>query len=149
MEISFARIQQKLPHGSGLVLIDCVTQLSDHHLEALSYRHLGDDHPLSVEEGRIPPSTAIEYAGQAIALHHALTHDCGNQAPRQGMIVRCRNLFWSIDNLKKLPGPLQIRVFQIDQGDPLTTYRYRLSPLEQPSVMEGDLTVYLPPRETP
>ena len=72
-----------------MCLLDSVMEWDAQHIVCIATSHQAPDNPLS-REGRLACVCGVEYAGQAIALHRALS---GSQQPRQtGYLASVREL---------------------------------------------------------
>lgn len=72
-----------------MCLLDGVMEWDGHHIVCVATSHRAPDNPLS-RAGRLAAVCGVEYAGQAIALHGALS---GSQRPRQaGYLASVREL---------------------------------------------------------
>jgi predicted hotdog family 3-hydroxylacyl-ACP dehydratase len=66
------RIEELLPHGSGMVLLDRVLSRDGETILCAADSHRDPDNPLR-RHGGLPAMAAIEYAAQAAAVHGALS----------------------------------------------------------------------------
>jgi predicted hotdog family 3-hydroxylacyl-ACP dehydratase len=86
-----SKIESLLPHADKMVLIDRIISCSIEMIVCGTHSHRGADNPLRTARG-VSTLSGIEYGGQAIALHNALT----SRLPRvEGVIAILRNLSWA------------------------------------------------------
>lgn len=78
------RIEQLVPHGGVMCLLDAVTQWDATRITCSSAGP-GASHPLA-RDGVVPAIAAAEYAAQATAVHGALLDDA--RASRAGMLAK-------------------------------------------------------------
>ena len=106
MLLDRAGIARLIPHAGAMCLLDRVLARDGASILCAADSHRAPDNPLR-RDGRLGVLCGIEYAGQAMALHGALSEAA--EAPRPGMLASLRDVAWHIDRLDLLPGPLEIR----------------------------------------
>ena len=94
MLIGHDRIRLLIPHAGSMCLLAGVTQYDSRRIVCVATSHRDPANPLA-REGRLAAICAVEYAGQAIALHGSLN---GPQPSRAGYLsavreVRCLRAF--------------------------------------------------------
>lgn len=106
-------IEQRIPHGGAMCLLDHVEYWNHDDIEC--HAGLAADHPLK-RDGRWPTTALVEFAAQAMAMHGALlahpatepTGDASSPAPRapQGFIAGLRSIRfedrWVPEHVKRL-----------------------------------------------
>jgi predicted hotdog family 3-hydroxylacyl-ACP dehydratase len=112
-------IAARLPHQGRMCLLDSLLEFDPARILCAADSHRDAGNPLRAG-GRLGAACALEYAGQAIALHGTLL---ATQAPpRPGMLVAVRELHLAVAALDELPGSLRIACERLD-GD-ARTMRY-------------------------
>lgn len=71
MMVDRVQIESLLPHGPGMVLIDCVLACDAGSIRCRVTDHSDPNNPLRRSRG-VPSAAGIEYGAQAAALHGAL-----------------------------------------------------------------------------
>lgn len=137
------QISERIPHGPGLILIDRIIRYDESFLEGATMSHRRSSHPLARKDGKLPASAGIEYGGQAIALHLGLIQTESFPPPGIGLLIRVRDIRWSIHRLDAISDELVIQAFKIEHSNPLAVYNFNLSSAAGVSIMEGQLSVYL------
>jgi predicted hotdog family 3-hydroxylacyl-ACP dehydratase len=70
--VSRADIEELIPHGQSMCLLDGVQQWDRDGIVALCFSHHQTGNPL-LDQGSLPAVTLVEYAAQAAAVHAGLT----------------------------------------------------------------------------
>lgn len=113
-------IEELIPHTGKMVLIDSVTAWDDAGITCRTISHLKPDNPLRNDTG-LPAVAAVEYGGQAAAVHGGLTGGRGN-----GLLVAVRDLTAAIDYLDQISGDLVIKVDCMGSSTQSSIYRFRI-----------------------
>ncbi len=100
-------ICDRIPHAGSMCLLDEVLQWDDIKLSCRTRSHLLQDNPLR-GHGCLPAVAAVEYAGQAMALHGGLTGT--DEKPRTGYLASVRNLELAVDRLDHVDDDLYVAV---------------------------------------
>ncbi|MDH3232179.1 MAG: 3-hydroxylacyl-ACP dehydratase [Alphaproteobacteria bacterium] len=90
-----AEIEALIPHAGDMVLLDRVEAWSDDAIVCTTSSHRRPGNPLG-RSGGVPAICGVEYGGQAMAVHGALT---ANQPGRQGLIANVRSVILSAGTL--------------------------------------------------
>lgn len=115
-------IERLIPHAGKMVLIDAVTAWDSDCISCRTSSHRKPDNPLRNEAG-LPAVSAVEYAGQAAALHGGLT---GRSA--DGLLVAVRDLARGIDFLDRVAADLVIEAECLVSNAQASIYRFRVLP---------------------
>lgn len=113
-------IEKLIPHAGNMVLIDSVTDWDEDSITCRTASHLRPDNPLRNETG-LPAASAIEYGGQAAAVHGGLTGRRGD-----GLLVAVRNLTSAVDYLDQVAADLVIEADCLASNAQSTMYRFRI-----------------------
>jgi len=92
-----AEIEALIPHAGDMVLLDKVEAWSDDTIVCTTNSHRKPGNPLGRRDG-VPAICGVEYGGQAMAVHGALTT---NQPGRQGLIANVRSVILSARTLDR------------------------------------------------
>jgi predicted hotdog family 3-hydroxylacyl-ACP dehydratase len=127
-----------------MVQLDRVIALEEMTLKVATRRHQDSLNPLRNEDGQLPITAGIEIAGEAMALHGALTLDSTDAAPRPGMLAQARDLHWSHERLDDDPDEIEITVTLIARTEDSAMYHFEIASPTRPDLMTGRLTVFFP-----
>jgi len=127
----------RLPHAGAMCLLDELLAWDVRSLVCTTRSHLEPNNPLR-RDGCLAAIHAVEYAGQASALHSALVAADG--APVWALLGALHDLTLERAYLDDLPAHLVISVFQELVMGHCASYRFVLSCGELP-VAQGRLTV--------
>jgi predicted hotdog family 3-hydroxylacyl-ACP dehydratase len=116
-------IARHVPHQGAMCLIDEVTAWDADVVHCRTQTHTSRENPLRAD-GRLGAICGVEYAAQAVAIHHAilLEHQAPAAmpaAPVQGYLAALRDLETLVERLDALLQPLEIiasRYAAIDGG---------------------------------
>lgn len=106
-QLTAEAICARLPHAGKVCQIERVSDCDMDRIVCLTGAHRRADNPLR-RDGRLSIHAGAEMAGQAMALHMALSAEGDGDAPRQGMITRLNGVTWSTERLDTLEGDLRI-----------------------------------------
>lgn len=101
-----SEICARIPHAGSMCLLQQVEHWDQTQIRCLAHSHLDPDNPLR-NQGRLSTLTAIEYAGQAIALHGGLMQGTGAR-PRTGFLASVRNISLKQEHLDSCSDALHI-----------------------------------------
>jgi len=105
-------IARHIPHHGAMCLIDDVTAWDAEVIHCTTQTHANTENPLRAD-GRLGAICGVEYAAQAVAIHHAIllaqqSATPSPAAPVQGYLASVRDLETSVERLDTLPQPLEI-----------------------------------------
>jgi predicted hotdog family 3-hydroxylacyl-ACP dehydratase len=115
-------IERLIPHAGTMVLIDSVTDWDENGIICRTASHRRPDNPLRNEKG-LPATSAIEYGGQAAAVHGGLTGRRGD-----GLLVAVRDLTAAVEYLDQVADELVIEADCLASSAQSTMYRFRIHP---------------------
>ncbi len=127
----------RLPHAGAMCLLDELLAWDALSLVCTAKSHADPDNPLR-RNGRLAAVHAVEYAGQASALHSALAAADG--APVRALLGALNDLTLGRAYLDDLPAPLVISVSQELVMGHCASYRFALT-CGDLAVAQGRLTV--------
>ena len=104
---SAQELYKGLPHSGSMCLLDAVIRWTDDSILCGTASHCDPLNPLR-SNGRLSSAHAIEYGGQAAALHGALCDDFEN--PRL-LLAAARDLRLRREYLEQLPAPLLVAAY--------------------------------------
>ncbi|MDB5367657.1 MAG: putative beta-hydroxyacyl-acyl carrier protein (ACP)-dehydratase [Rhodospirillales bacterium] len=133
-------IAELIPHAGAMVLIDRVESYDATRLRCVATSHRAADNPLRSSDGRLSALAGLEYAGQAMAVHGALTGATSEQ-PRRGYLASARDVQLGCDTLDGL-ATLVIEVEALAIEAQRVLYQFRLSS-EDATVLTGRAAVVL------
>ena len=138
--LTAADIAGLLPHSGSMVLLDAVLDYDADSIHCLSHSHHDVNNPLRMD-GRLPAWCGIEYAAQAMAIHHGLC--VGHAAaPLRGFLAVARDVALTPTDLDGLPGELHIHADKIIAESGRSMYRFHLSSQGQ-TLLSGRVAVVL------
>ncbi len=117
MQLDRTQICQRIPHAGDMCLLDKMLAWDESHIKCSAKSHLNNANPLRTGN-TLTIMAAIEYAGQAMALHGGLIAAEGpdGNRPRKGYLASLRNIVVNHQTLDDLPGDLLIEV-ELLMGD--------------------------------
>jgi predicted hotdog family 3-hydroxylacyl-ACP dehydratase len=139
--LDHAAIAARVPHAGRMCLLHSLLAWSSEHVECAITGHADPAHPLRSASGLLAPC-AIEYAGQAMALHAALCAAPG-ATPRAGFLASARSVVLHVPRLDTAPGPLRVRAEKLAGDEKQAMYRFRLADANDRLLVEGRATVVL------
>ncbi len=126
MLLSKMDIAQFVPHSGNMVLLDAVLACDATSIHCLAVSHHAADHPLR-ENGRLPAWCGIEYAAQAMAVHHRMNLPSGGEArPAPGVLAVARDVLVLQPDLDGEPGDLHVYAEKIVVAGDTLLYQFRL-----------------------
>lgn len=133
-----------LPHTGAMVLIDRVEAWDEMQIRCTADSHHRTDNPLRAG-GRLPVLAAIEYGGQAIALHTAL--NAGGDGIGGGVLASLQNVTWpgGVEDLAAVNGPLVVNAVRLMAGAAGARYDIRIKGGGQ-TLLDATATVALTAR---
>jgi predicted hotdog family 3-hydroxylacyl-ACP dehydratase len=138
--IDRAEIARLVPHAGSMCLLDAVVAWDRDRIVCHSFRHQASDNPLRACE-RLPAIHAIEFAAQAMAVHHRLTREPAT-TPQYGLLVSVRQCTFESDRLDTCASPLVIEAIRVAAMAESMTYRFTVGPAET-TVVAGRASVLL------
>jgi len=138
--IDRAEIARLVPHAGAMCLLDAVVAWDRDRIVCHSFRHQASDNPLRAND-RLPAIHAIEFAAQAMAVHHRLTGEPVTTL-RHGLLVSVRQCTFASDRLDTCASPLVIEAIRVAAMADSLTYRFTVGPAEM-AVVEGRASVLL------
>ncbi len=139
--LDHAAIAARVPHAGRMCLLHSLVDWSAEHIHCLVTGHGDTAHPLRSASGLLAPC-AIEYAGQAMALHSAMNAAPGS-APRAGFLASARNVLLHVPRLDTAPGPLHVHATRLAGDGQQALYRFSLVDGSGQPLVEGRATVVL------
>jgi predicted hotdog family 3-hydroxylacyl-ACP dehydratase len=132
------RIEELLPHGPGMVLLDRVLSSDRESILCAADSHRDPNNPLW-RHGRLPAMAAIEYAAQAAALHAALS---GQRVAGAGAVLGgAKDVTAQVRDLAGIEETLAVRVTLLLARDNGAVYSFEVGPQSGAAVVEGRFTV--------
>jgi len=116
-----AAIAELIPHAGDMVLLDRVERWDAEGIVCTTDSHRRPGNPLA-RDGCVPAVCGIEYGGQAMALHGALT---GGGRRQPGMIANVRGVVLSARTLDT-DHPITVEAHCRAGGDEGVIYRFAL-----------------------
>ena len=134
-------IEDLLPHGRGMVMLDTVLSCDDTSIICEIRNHQMPSHPLRVD-GRLSALVGVEYAAQSMALHEALTRNSGGATARPGRLVGLRRVKVLAETLDEHEGELIVTAnLLVGQGD-VARYAFEISHDDAP-ILQGQALLLL------
>lgn len=87
--------------------MESVVAWDEHSIRCLTETHRDPANPLR-RQGRLSAAHAVEYGGQAAAIHGALRARQAGQTAPPGYLAALRDLRWFADELDAVAAPLEI-----------------------------------------
>ena len=140
--LDHAGIAARVPHAGRMCLLDALLGWSDTHIHCRITNHADPAHPLRTPGGLRAPA-AVEYAGQAMALHAALCAESTAGPPRAGFLASARGVTLHVSRLDTAPGPLQLQATKLLGDERQAQYSLRLLDATGALLVEGRATVVL------
>lgn len=138
MIVDRRRIEELLPHGPGMVLLDRVLSCDRESIHCAADSHRDPDNPLR-RHGRLPAMAAIEYAAQAAALHGALS---GQRAAGAGAVLGgVKGVKVTLQGLDEIGETLAVRATLLLAQNNGAVYSFEVGPHSGAAVVEGRFTV--------
>jgi predicted hotdog family 3-hydroxylacyl-ACP dehydratase len=129
-----------LPQSGAMVLIDEIVACDGARIECRARSHADPANPLTF--GNILPIWAgIEYAGQAMAAHFALTLRESGSAPSMGLLGGLRDVVCAVDRLDDVGTPLVVKAERLSQDAAGSIYAFVVAASDDRELMRGRATV--------
>lgn len=129
-----------IPHAGRMRLVTEVIGWDADHLTCRADSHRAPDHPLRDDAGRLHAIHAVEYAGQACALHAAARARAAGEASLPGLLAGVSAVELQAERLDTLTAPLDIQVARLFGDGQSAIYAFDIQCAERP-VARGRLTV--------
>ncbi|HJR77645.1 MAG TPA: hypothetical protein VJ805_11745 [Nitrospiraceae bacterium] len=100
-------VAELIPHQGAMCLLDSIEDWSETRIVCRATSHRNPNHPLRDGCG-LPASSAIEYGGQAIAVHVALLRGAAGRQASAGFLVAVRDVAVSVGRLDNVEESLMI-----------------------------------------
>jgi len=139
--LDHAGIAARVPHAGRMCLLDALLSWDADHARCTITDHADPAHPLRTPRGLLAP-VAIEYAGQAMALHAGLSAPAG-APPRAGFLASARSVVAHVARLDTATGPLTVSVHRLLGDSKQAQYRFTLHDAGAALLVEGRTTVVL------
>jgi predicted hotdog family 3-hydroxylacyl-ACP dehydratase len=139
--LDHAGIAALVPHAGTMCLLHELLSWDDDHIVCRAISHRSSSNPLRSQHG-LPVSAAIEYAGQAMALHGALLARAHGGSMRPGMLASARSVDFSRLRLDDLAGDLLVSAERLAGDERQILYRFELAH-DGESVVSGRAAVVL------
>ena len=132
------RIEELLPHGPGMVLLDRVLSCDDKTVLCATDSHRDSDNPLRRKD-TLPIMAAIEYAAQAAALHGALSGQ--RAAGASAVLGGVKDVKAQLRDLDQIKETLTVRAsLLLVQGNG-AVYSFEVGPQSGAAMVVGQFTV--------
>lgn len=139
-----AGIAERLPHAGRMCLLDGLLGWDAERIECRADSHRDPQHPLRSASGLLAPA-AIEYAGQAMALHGALIAASAAPAaagpPRPGFLASVRQVRFGPLRLDERPGPWRIVAQRLAGDERQVQYAFQVDDATGGLLAAGRATV--------
>ncbi len=115
MQLNRAQICERIPHAGDMCLLDKMLSWDATHIKCSATSHVDTENPLRIKD-KLTSIAAIEYAGQAMALHGSLissSSSFGNSSanrPRKGYLASLREIVIFRESLDDATNDLLIEV---------------------------------------
>lgn len=143
MQLDKTQICERIPHAGDMCLLDKMQTWDETHIKCSARSHLNPANPLRIGN-TLTSMAAIEYAGQAMALHGSLIasdRTSGNR-PRKGYLASLRNIVVDHQALDNLSDDLLIEVELLMGDNDSSFYAFKVSTAKT-SVITGRAAVKL------
>ncbi len=135
------QIAQRIPHADAMCLLDSASYWDAQHIVASASSHRSIDNPLR-QDGWLSALCAIEYAGQAMALHGSLLADSPGSLASVGFLASVREVTLRRSRLDDLTHPLEVRATRFGGDAAATLYSFEVW-CDSMSIVTGRVTVSL------
>lgn len=132
------RIEELLPHGPGMVLLNRVLTCDGDSILCAADSHCDPDNPLR-RHGRLPTMAAVEYAAQAAALHAALNGQ--RKAGASAVLGGVKDVKAMLQGLDEIDETLAVRATLLLAQDNGAVYSFEVGPQSGAAYVEGRFTV--------
>ncbi|MDR1967890.1 MAG: hydroxymyristoyl-ACP dehydratase [Burkholderiaceae bacterium] len=134
-------IAQRIPHSGSMCLLERLEAWDGQHIHCVTRTHRLPGNPLRTEQGLMSPN-AIEYAGQAMALHGGLLAVPG-QSPAAGFIVSVRGVQLMVTRLDDIEGDLHVHAQRLSGDAQQVMYEFRLADAQGRLLAQGRVVAML------
>ncbi|MCF6324774.1 MAG: hypothetical protein L3J89_10725 [Gammaproteobacteria bacterium] len=107
MLIARSELEQMIPHGSQMCLLDEVVEWDQKNIICRTSSHGCTDNPLRID-GRLGGMMLVEYGAQVAAIHVALIQQ-GFKAPQSAYLGAIKELVLSVDFVERIEGSLSVK----------------------------------------
>lgn len=139
MILNRQQICQRIPHSGDMCLLEKLLSWDASHIKCSAISHKHSENPLR-SRGKLASITAIEYAGQAMALHGGLI--ASSEHPRKGYLASAREVVISRDTLDDLDEELIVEAELLIGDSDSSMYSFTVSSSSQ-HVISGRVAVKL------
>ena len=108
-------IARLIPHACRMCLLDEVLGWDDSSIRCRSDSHRRSDHPLR-RDGRLGAVHLVEYAAQAMAVHHALLVRQRSNSPAPGFLAAVRQVRLEVAWLDEIGNSLDLYCRRLIDG---------------------------------
>ena len=129
-------IARLIPHSGNMCLNERLESWGATEIHCSTHTHLDAANPMRSSGGLLSPC-AIEYAGQAMALHGGLLAQEGGDPPSAGFIASVRNVRLHLPRLDLLQGALHVYARRLSGGDKQVLYEFELQDARGERVADG------------
>lgn len=136
-----AGIARMIPHQGPMCLLDTLESWTPSKIHCRAVSHSSRDNPLRTASGLLAPA-AIEYAGQAMALHGALVAP-SDSGPQPGYLASVRSVRLLEPGLDDVSGALHIRAERLAGDARSMSYHFEVSDDRGRVLVDGRATVVL------
>ena len=134
-----AGIAARIPHSGPMCLLQRLLSWSTDDIVCETVNQSDPLHPLRLA-GRLSAACALEYAGQAMALHGALCSADGD-SPRPGFLASARALRLHATHLDDVPGPLRVHARRLAGSGMQAMYGFSVHDARDRLLVDGRATV--------
>lgn len=143
MQLDREKICERIPHAGSMCLLEKMISWDADHIKCSTKSHGAQDNPLKVND-KLTSIAAIEYAGQAMALHGGLVSEATTpgKSPRKGYLASLREISVSRDTINDIDGELVIEADLMMGDQDSSLYSFTVSSEGRP-VISGRAAVKL------
>jgi len=132
MLIARAELEQMIPHGQQMCLLDAVVEWNQQNIICTTSSHRYADNPL-ITDSRLGGMTLVEYGAQAAAIHVALIQQ-GDAAPQSAYLGAIKELTLNADFIEQIEGPLRVEADCILSSIGGAIYSIQVMSADQPLI---------------
>jgi predicted hotdog family 3-hydroxylacyl-ACP dehydratase len=122
--IDQARIRELIPHSGAMCLLERVVECDAERIRCIAVSHRDPANPLA-RNGRLAAICGVEYAGQAMALHGALSEQ-GSRTRGPGYLATVRELDCRCAWLDECGPALTVEARLLVADGPRVIYQFEL-----------------------
>jgi predicted hotdog family 3-hydroxylacyl-ACP dehydratase len=130
MLIDKAEVRTLIPHAGAMCLLDAVLAWDAERIVCITTTAHDPSHPLRCRES-LSSVHAIEYGGQAAALHGALCARRDGQTAPPGYLAAVRDAYWGVTTLDRVSAPLEVAAQRLLGDAARCIYAIQLRAAEQ------------------